>query len=753
MPNPFVSLTRFLRRGIDAIHRRLAAWIARIRPRDRGDAIRLAIRAVALLVFIGSLAWIGYRQLRYSAEREAYERIEESLPTSVPSDPGEAFNDVTPLPTPVNEIDRLPYDILKGTTKLTADGILPEYVELHRQNPDFVGWIRMPGYEGKRPLSYPIMYSGDNDFYIYRDFFKQQSYAGSIFMEGANDPTRVDKNMVLYGHAMKDKTMFGHIEDYPNVPEEYLNNRKIYVDLLFTRLEYEVFAAYEVRREFNYRQTWFRNDREFLDFVNNLLLKNTIDFGVTITEKDRILTLSTCKNDTGSRWRVPLHARLVRQILYDRSETSSDDISPVPSSAVVPTYMPINMPSPTPKLTPSVSPEASPTGEEPSGTPAPSGEPSPYPNAWSRIPEDAVTRWYPANGTGPFRAEAGATVTVEGQAIRVKAGKNGEAGLLALFPEGSRPDLDALKQLRFRIRAPSDTTLSLLANGRPVRTILLAGGPDVLEYRLDLSSGDGAADWAGPLESLALRLPPDGEALVEAILLEPAGAWSLDISGYDTEAVLSLGSLRVTPPDPSAEWPVDGVEVVLRAGPLRRHLASDRTLSIDTGFGSVTLPLAALSTPLADLPDDVPVSLLLQRTALAGSPGLAPVGDGLSVAIRIGQTGRSPDFAEPDRLLSIRLAASPDLAEGDLSRLGLYRLDTGTPEALAATRTERTLEIGVMTGESNTGTFGLYLSDIVVSPTSLTATPVPSAPPEPVSPSTEPSATSPPVPPSPEPGP
>jgi sortase B len=208
----------------------------------------------------------------------------------------------------------IPYMIEYGdTSDLDASGILSEYVKLKNINNDLIGWIQIPGF--KKMIDYPVMYR-DNEYYLNKDFYQNYSYSGSIFMDIRNKPQSVDRHIIIYGHAMKDMSMFGNLKDYPENEEEQTQIRKIYLDLLNTRLEYEVFSTYYEHASFNYRQTEFGSDEEYLAFIENIHLKSVYDYNIVVSPEDKILTLSTCNNDLFRDGRSIIHARLVRQILY-----------------------------------------------------------------------------------------------------------------------------------------------------------------------------------------------------------------------------------------------------------------------------------------------------------------------------------------------------------------------------------------------------------------------------------------------------
>lgn len=307
------------------------------KPVDRQDWIRLIVLAVAVPVFIYSAGQLIYRLYRYGYEDNEMEKIVNLKPKQK-DDPFVVEIDENLRPD-------LPYGVYKGKDSfLNKDGYLAEYKDLFLMNSDLAGWMRFPGFDDK-PIDYPIVYSGDNDFYLRRDFLKNDSNAGSLFFDGRNTPLHknpldIDRNYVIYGHAMRNKSMFGYLTDYFK-NKETMKHTKIYVDLLNTRLEYEVISTFLCEPDYNYRQIYFANDTEYLDYLNRMVEKSTHDFGHTVSKDDKIMTISTCYKSTG---RTAIIAKLVRQIIYEEGdEENMHDV------IALPTHLPFEVPIPTKK--------------------------------------------------------------------------------------------------------------------------------------------------------------------------------------------------------------------------------------------------------------------------------------------------------------------------------------------------------------------------------------------------------------------
>src|SRR5699024_10202789 len=83
----------------------------------------------------------------------------------------------------------------------------PEFHALQEENQDVVGWIKIDDTK----IDYPILHSADNQEYLTEDFNRKESDGGSIFMDYRNDIDALGQNTIVYGHRMKDGSMFQHL--------------------------------------------------------------------------------------------------------------------------------------------------------------------------------------------------------------------------------------------------------------------------------------------------------------------------------------------------------------------------------------------------------------------------------------------------------------------------------------------------------------------------------------------------------------
>lgn len=176
-------------------------------------------------------------------------------------------------------------------TSSTPFTIRPQFKDLLTVNNNIVGWISTDGTK----LNNPILQAENNDFYLNHNVKDRESRAGSVFMDYRNDVQDINRNTILYGHAMKNSTMFGSLKNYLN--QQYADEHPIiYLDTLYEGYDVEVFAAYETTIDFYYIETEFKSSDVFLKFLDEIQARSAIEMNVEIGPEDKILTLSTCKD-------------------------------------------------------------------------------------------------------------------------------------------------------------------------------------------------------------------------------------------------------------------------------------------------------------------------------------------------------------------------------------------------------------------------------------------------------------------------
>ena len=208
----------------------------------------------------------------------------------------------------VDSNKKLKEEIFKKIEKKENDEYDIDFVSLKNQNPDTVAYLVVKGTD----ISYIVVKGSDNEFYLNHDFNRDYNVAGWIFADYHNMFNGSDKNTVIYGHNMKDGSMFGSLKNiFTSSWQEDINNRKVILITETGKYEYEVFSIYSIKAEEYYINTIFNTNDEYFNFLNEIKSRSDLDFGVELNPTDKILTISTCTG-TGSG-RVVLHARLINR--------------------------------------------------------------------------------------------------------------------------------------------------------------------------------------------------------------------------------------------------------------------------------------------------------------------------------------------------------------------------------------------------------------------------------------------------------
>jgi len=174
--------------------------------------------------------------------------------------------------------------------------MLTEYSQIYAQNNDVVGWIRIDG----TLLDYPVMQTPDNpNFYLKHDFNGNDSDWGAIYAREECDINRPSDNITLYGHNMRDGSMFAALNAYTE-KEAWENNPMIFFDTLYDYHTYKIFAVFKTEasmdKGFKYHNMIEAENKEAFDaFVSNCKQLSFYETNETPQYGDKIICLSTCE--------------------------------------------------------------------------------------------------------------------------------------------------------------------------------------------------------------------------------------------------------------------------------------------------------------------------------------------------------------------------------------------------------------------------------------------------------------------------
>ena len=179
-----------------------------------------------------------------------------------------------------------------------------DFEYLKKQNSDIIGWIKVEGTK----LEYPVVKSSDNNYYLNHNLYKNKSKSGWIFADYRNKLNGTDKNIIIYGHNMRNDSMFGTLEKTlsPSWYEKKEKRRIIFI----TENEYSIYETFSVYQTQNQNDSYYVTtdfyDLEYEEFISNIKNRSIINFEKEMNTNP-ILTLSTCTDD--SKHRIVLHAQ------------------------------------------------------------------------------------------------------------------------------------------------------------------------------------------------------------------------------------------------------------------------------------------------------------------------------------------------------------------------------------------------------------------------------------------------------------
>lgn len=185
-------------------------------------------------------------------------------------------------------------------TEKEAAPVQADFTSLKAINPDVVGWIYIEGVG----ISYPVVHGTDDDYYLHRTFEKQDNFAGSIFVEAQNSGDFSDPNTIVYGHNMLNKSMFGNLR---KLLSDDLYQQYPYFWILTPDGEhkYQIFSLQVTKTESNIYSLFDGRDRKFTDWCGDMAKQSEADLEIPeFTDDSRVVTLSTCVNDSGERFIV-----------------------------------------------------------------------------------------------------------------------------------------------------------------------------------------------------------------------------------------------------------------------------------------------------------------------------------------------------------------------------------------------------------------------------------------------------------------
>ena len=248
--------------------------------KKKSDVMLTIALIIAIAVFFYAAYNLYHIYTEYKKGTDEYNSIEEMAVTERDPDTTEiAGPDAEPKP-PLN----VDFDKLRGV------------------NEDVIGWIYV---DALPDISYPIVQGTDNQTYLHQTYEKNYNFAGTIFADYENARDFSDCNTLVYGHNMKNGSMFGHLKKFSEDQSLYDNDKYFWILTPDKNYRYEIISAYTTGVNSDTYTLFKGPGEEFEEYLKRIKSYSEIKTDDTeLTIKDKIVTLSTCTGNESTRFVV-----------------------------------------------------------------------------------------------------------------------------------------------------------------------------------------------------------------------------------------------------------------------------------------------------------------------------------------------------------------------------------------------------------------------------------------------------------------
>ena len=184
--------------------------------------------------------------------------------------------------------------------------VLPtvDFEVLRETGPDIIGWLTLPD----TAINYPVTQTDDNEYYLHHLYDGTYNKVGCLFADYENQADFSDRNTIIYGHNMRDGSMFAALNEY-NEQSYYDGHPQMYLVTPDGGYIMEIFTAFTAKPAESGSDTspWcltWKDDGAYTTWLSEMAKRSVVETDVTVTSSDKVLTLSTCTSGGASRFIV-----------------------------------------------------------------------------------------------------------------------------------------------------------------------------------------------------------------------------------------------------------------------------------------------------------------------------------------------------------------------------------------------------------------------------------------------------------------
>ncbi len=182
---------------------------------------------------------------------------------------------------------------------------------LKAKNEDYVGWL----YVGSADISYPVVQGADNEYYLHNTFENQPNFAGCLFIDCMDKADFTMFNTFVYGHAMKNGTMFGNLRKLRKDSSLVKNDPYIYMYLEDGIYRYQIYSYYIDKKDSSMYNS-AQNIKEYRRYIRNAMDYAMAECEAKPDEEQPSITLVTCSGSGSQKQRFFVHGIFLDRYLY-----------------------------------------------------------------------------------------------------------------------------------------------------------------------------------------------------------------------------------------------------------------------------------------------------------------------------------------------------------------------------------------------------------------------------------------------------
>ena len=285
--------------------KKIFRFIVPVKGDSKGEMIRKILSLVAFVVIIVCIVQLLTYYINSMLNEDKNKKLADAFHSKAPT------SSVSPV----------------DTGKYPA-GMLSSFYSIYDINSDVKGWLKIPNMN----IDLGVFQTSNNDYYLTNGYDKKQNSEGALFLDFRDKVNPMSKNLIIYGHNMKNGDMFHDLRYYEE-EDTYSKSSLISFNTIYGQYNWKVFAAFKANTDssqgyvFDYLKTDFNSDSDFMSFINEVQARSLFKTSVDVQPSDNILTLSTCAYDFDNE-RLVVMARMVRP-------GESSDVGPVSANKSV----------------------------------------------------------------------------------------------------------------------------------------------------------------------------------------------------------------------------------------------------------------------------------------------------------------------------------------------------------------------------------------------------------------------------------